>query len=98
MSNRCGNYATFDCPRLKVKEAFEWLDYELEMLDEDCYVVKVMNKKDSILYPSFEVFMPEEYTYVHYEEDKIGIKDCERCIKKLNLLEQKYYKKFNKYL
>ena len=94
-----GNFATFDCPTNKIKEAFNWLDDELEKISDEldcsCYIVKILNPHDFGYYPSFEIFMPEEYECCYDEEDKKTIKEAERCLKKLNNLESRYYKKFN---
>lgn len=92
-----GNYNTIDCPIQHIDEAEAWLSERIDEI-EGCYVIKIMNSHDFGPYPSFEVFMPNEFEYVHDEEDEAGIARYEKCIAKLNSVEQKYYKKFSKWL
>lgn len=100
-----GNFSTLDCPTGGdgiIQKAYDWLDDELEKISDElncsCFVHKISNSHDFGPYPSFEVFMPEEFEYCDDEEDKPTIERAEKCLKKLNDLQEKYYKKFAKYL
>ena len=97
-----GNYATFDCPLGKDKEqieerikiCYDWLDDQLEKIP-GCFVNKRINIYDSKSYPSFEIFMPAEYEYIHEDGDKFLINQANLCYKQLHKVEKDYYAKFS---
>lgn len=103
MNNRLGTFTTIDCPTDRLDEAYQWLENEFEKIDG--YVWKKQNSHDFGMYPSFEINYPSELEDI-FEPDCCcgGCDECLEAIKKddwhekANKIEEKYSKKFAKYL
>ena len=102
-----GTYTTIDCPTKNEDKAYVWLQTEFEKIGG--VVKRKLNPHDFGTYASFEVDYPEKLELVDddpfleegeelSEEDEALIKEKEEWTNKANILQEKYSKKFGKYL
>jgi len=96
---RLGTYTTFDCPTKEVEKAFDWLQNEFSKIEG--YVRLVSNPHDFGSYTSFEIDYPLSINDIDMDDDEISDEDYDKKDKwheKANEIEEKYSKKFEKYL
>ena len=99
-----GTYTTMDAPTKKIDEALEFLRSEFD--DIGGHVRKITNDHDFGGYPSFEIDYPYELEYIDIYDQRDDLTDNElelidkkeKWIIKANDIEEKYGKKFIKYL
>ena len=97
-----GTWTTIDCPIEKKDEALKFLEDEFEKIEGE--VFKKINQHDLGEYPSFEIDYPYgKFENVVEEDDNSQenidlLNEKDNWQDKANEIEEKYNKKFEKYL